>query len=45
MIEERSHLVGEYLAEPLAERQVGFPCATFNSVQSSKYQSFFNVGV
>lgn len=44
-IEERSHLVGEYLSEPLAENDVKFPCATFNVPVSPKFQSFFNVGI
>ena len=44
-IEERSHLIGEYLSEPMPESKTGFPCTTFNVPTSSKYQSFFNVGV
>jgi hypothetical protein len=44
-IEERSHLVGEYLSEPMPSEQVGFPCVTFNTPSSPEYQSFFNVGI
>jgi len=44
-IEERSHLVGEYLSEPLSADQVQFPCTVLNIPPSPSYQSFFNVGI
>lgn len=44
-IEERSHIVGEYLSEPLSADQVQFPCTVLNVPPDAPYQSFFNVGI
>jgi hypothetical protein len=44
-VEERSHLVGEYLSAPLSAEEVQFPCAVFNIPSAPPYQSFFNVGI
>lgn len=40
---DRSHLVGEFLSEPLTAEVVGFPCLTFDAAE--EYVSFFNVGL
>ena len=44
-LDERSHLVGEYLSQPLSQEQVGFPCTVLNIPLSAQFQSFFNIGI
>ncbi len=44
-VEERSHLVGEYLSQPLSMEEAQFPCAVLNTPVSPNYQSYFNVGI
>ena len=44
-VEERSHLVGEYLSAPLSDEEVQFPCAVLNIPPAPPYQSFFNIGI
>src|SRR6266508_4057302 len=44
-IAERSHLIGEFLSQPVATENAGFPCGLLGLPASSAYQSFFNVGL
>ena len=44
-IEERSHLVGEFLSEPVSPGEVDFDVTILGVSESAPYQSFFNVGL
>ncbi len=44
-IPERSHLVGEFLSQPVSAENAGFPSGLLGLPSSSAYQSFFNVGI
>ena len=44
-IEERSHLVGEYLSRPLTAEEAQFPCVSMSAPPSANYKSYFNVGI
>ncbi len=44
-ISERSHLVGEFLSQPVSTDNEGFPSGLLGLPSSSAYQSFFNVGI
>ena len=44
-IEERSHLVGEFLTSPLSPEETDFPVAVLGVSYAAPYQSFFNIGI
>ena len=44
-IEDRSHLVGEYLSRPLLPEETDFDATLLDVPESAPYQSFFNVGI
>jgi hypothetical protein len=44
-IEERNHLIGEFLSEPFTPGEVDFDVTILGVPESAPYQSYFNVGM
>lgn len=44
-LNERDHLVGEYLSRPLTTIETGFACCLLDAPASPSYHSYFNVGL
>lgn len=44
-INERDHLVGEYLSRPMTSEEAGFECGLLGLPRTDQFESFFNIAL